>query len=319
MTNKQEKPILFLKPIFKEMIWGGSRLREKYNYPIPSEHTGECWGIAAHASGDCNIANGIYQGKKLSCLWKEHPELFGNPNPQQTEFPLLIKILDAHEDLSIQVHPDDAYAREHEQGASGKMECSYILDCPENAQMIMGHHAKTREELQEKIDQGAWDQLICRVPVKKGDFVQVTPGTIHAITKGLLLFEVQQNSDVTYRIYDYDRLQDGKPRQLHLEQGIEVLQIPAVPAGECIHNVNDLPMDQLNLLDQNSCFQVWKLDLTSSYLLDQNHPFLTVSVIDGEGTINGQKIQKGDNFILPFEFGKAVLKGTMSLMMVSTQ
>lgn len=317
MTNKSKKPILFLEPVFKQMIWGGNRLREKYGYHIPSENTGECWGIAAHPTGDCVIADGVYQGRTLSHLWKEQPELFGNP--EEKEFPLLIKILDAREDLSIQVHPDDAYARENENGASGKTECSYILDCPENAELIVGHNARTKEELQEMVSKGEWNRLIRRVPIKKGDFIQVEPGTVHAITKGLLLLEIQQNSDVTYRIYDYDRLQNGKPRQLHIKQGLDVIQVPATPVEQCIKNVNHLPKDKMNLLLSNQCFSVWKLDLTSSFEVEQNYPFLTVSVMEGEGSIDGQPIKKGDNFILPSGYGNAIFEGQISLMMTSAR
>lgn len=317
MTKKQEKPILFLEPIFKQMIWGGNKLREKFGYHIPGENTGECWGIAAHSTGDCRILNGVYQGKTLSGLWKEQPELFGCP--QEKEFPLLVKILDAGEDLSIQVHPDNDYARKHENATFGKMECSYVLDCPENAELIIGHNAATQEELKEMIEKEEWNCLIRRVPVKKGDFIQVDPGTIHAFTKGLLLLEVQQNSDVTYRIYDYDRLQDGKARQLHIKQGLEVIRVPSPPVEDCIKNVENLPKDQMNLLIKNDYFSVWKLDLTSFYQLEQTHPFLTVSVMDGEGTIDGRSIRKGDHFILPYGYGHTELHGCMSLMMVSTQ
>ena len=123
------EPILFLEPVFKQMIWGGSRLKEQFGYDIPGEDTGECWAISAHPNGDCAVREGIYRGKTLSQLWASHPELFGNP--QSDRFPLLIKIIDARDDLSIQVHPDDCYAREHENGSLGKTECWYILDCPQ--------------------------------------------------------------------------------------------------------------------------------------------------------------------------------------------
>ena len=200
------EPILFLEPVFKQMIWGGSRLKEQFGYDIPGEDTGECWAISAHPNGDCAIREGIYRGKTLSQLWASHPELFGNP--QSDRFPLLIKIIDARDDLSIQVHPDDCYAREHENGSLGKTECWYILDCPQDAALVVGHNARTRQELAEMIHEGRWTELIRRIPVKKGDFIQINPGTVHAIQGGMMILETQQNSDITYRVYDYGRLTD---------------------------------------------------------------------------------------------------------------
>ena len=145
------KEILFLNPVFTHNIWGGTKLREEYGYDIQGDDIGECWGIAAHDNGDCTIKNGTYAGKTLATLWKEHREVFGGIDGQR--FPLLVKIIDAKDDLSIQVHPDDAYAAEHENGSFGKMECWYILDCPENATLVIGHNAKTKEEFLKIIDE----------------------------------------------------------------------------------------------------------------------------------------------------------------------
>ena len=137
--------ILRTKPIFKEAIWGGTRLRDDFGYEIPSDKTGECWAVSAHPDGEGSIAGGTFDGMKLSELWDAHPELFGNLPLDR--FPLLTKIIDANGDLSIQVHPDDTYAAEHENGSLGKMECWYIIDCVPGATIVIGHNAKTREEL----------------------------------------------------------------------------------------------------------------------------------------------------------------------------
>ena len=192
------KEILFLEPVFTHNIWGGTRLRSEFGYKVKGDDVGECWGIAAHEKGDCTVESGTYQGKKLSQLWEEHPELFGNIGGEK--FPLMVKIIDAKEDLSIQVHPDDAYARRNEKGSFGKTECWYVLDCKEDSALIVGHNAKTRDEMKSMVDEGRWDEFVRRVPVKKGSFVQIEPGCIHAITGGLLLFETEQNSDITYRV-----------------------------------------------------------------------------------------------------------------------
>ena len=130
--------LLFLKPIFKEAVWGGNRLKDQFGYEIPSDHTGECWAISAHENGDCEVAEGEYKGQRLSVLWAEHPELFGNEDGCLGDrFPLLIKIIDAKDDLSIQVHPDDAYAAANENGSLGKTECWYILDCEPDTSIVI--------------------------------------------------------------------------------------------------------------------------------------------------------------------------------------
>ena len=179
-----EKEILFMNPVFTHNIWGGTKLRDVFGYKIEGDDIGECWGIAAHPNGTCTIANGTYQGEKLSDLWEQHRELFGDTKGKV--FPLLIKIIDAKADLSIQVHPNDDYAAEHENGSLGKMECWYILDCEPDSKLVIGHNAKTHEELEDMVNHGRWSDLIREIPVKKGDFIQIDPGTVHAIKGGLL-------------------------------------------------------------------------------------------------------------------------------------
>ncbi len=316
-VNKKTRPILFLNPVFKEMIWGGNQLAEKFGYEIPSDRTGECWAVSAHPNGDCTVREGEYTGRKLSELFKEEPELFGNLPLDR--FPLLIKIIDAKADLSIQVHPDDAYAKVHENGSLGKTECWYILDCPEDATLVVGHNAGSREELKEMIDQKRWSELIREVPVKKGDFIQINPGTVHAIKGGLMILETQQNSDITYRVYDYDRLSNGKPRELHVQQSIDVITVPAPSAEDSVSHAADLPANTMNELIACDYYKVYKLTVTEPVSFEQEHPFLIMSVIEGEGLVNGQMIRKGDHFILPSGFGKVELQGDMTLIASSVK
>lgn len=310
--NKKVRPILFLKPVFKQMLWGGNKLNTEFGYQIPGDDTGECWAISAHPNGDCVVREGIYEGKTLSELWKEHGELFGDLDLDR--FPLLTKIIDAKDDLSIQVHPDDAYAGEHENGSLGKTECWYVLDCPKDAALVVGHNASTREELQDMVEQGRWGELIREIPVKKGDFIQINPGTVHAIKGGLMILETQQNSDITYRVYDYDRLTDGKPRQLHVKQSIDVITVPAPSAEDSVHFVDDLPKNVMNELISCDYYTVWKLDVTKPVTVAQKYPFLNMSVIEGEGLVNGQMIKKGDHFILPAGIGEVSLRGDMKII-----
>lgn len=312
-VNDPPAPILYLNPVFKQMIWGGDRLGKDWPYEIPGNDTGECWAVSAHPNGDCTVREGVYKGKTLSELWKEHPEFFGNIDSDR--FPLLVKIIDAKEDLSIQVHPDDAYAMANENGSLGKTECWYVLDCDEKAGLVIGHNAESKEELTDMIHNGRWDELIREIPVKKGDFIQIDPGTVHAIKGGLMILETQQNSDITYRVYDYDRLTDGKSRELHIDKSIDVITVPAKPVEESVIKVGSLPADQMNLLISCDYYKVWKLDITRPIELRQEYPFLIVSVIGGDGLINGQMIAKGDHFILPNGYGTAAIQGNLQMIL----
>ncbi len=315
--NQPEKEILFLNPVFKQMIWGGDRLGRDWPYQIPGNDTGECWAVSAHPNGDCKIREGIYEGRTLSRMWEEYPELFGNTGLDR--FPLLVKIIDAKTDLSIQVHPDDAYAKVNENGSLGKTECWYVLDCEEDSSLVIGHNAKSKEELAEMIHQGKWGDLIREIPVKKGDFIQIDPGTVHAIKGGLMILETQQNSDITYRVYDYGRLTNGKPRELHIDKSIDVITVPAKPVEESVMAVGDLPENQMNLLISCDYYKVWKLDVTSAVAFEQEYPFLIMSVIEGDGLINGQMITKGDHFILPKGYGEIKMQGNMQLIASTIQ
>ncbi len=312
MSEENKKPVLFLEPVFKEMIWGGERLGTDFGYRIPGADTGECWGISAHPNGDARIMSEPYAGKTLSELWEQNRELFGNLS--QDRFPLLIKIIDAKSDLSIQVHPDDAYAKENENGSLGKMECWYIIDCPRDAKLVLGHNAKDKEDLADMIHHAKWQEFLRYVPIQKGDFIQIDPGTVHAITGGCLLLETQQNSDITYRVYDYDRLSNGKPRELHVEKSIDVIRAPEKDAEMMVKHVQKLPENQWNELIACKYYKVFRLNLKGSCSFEQEYPFLNVSVIEGSGTINGCRIKKGDHFILPSGFGKADLAGDMEVI-----
>ena len=177
--------VLKINPVFKEMIWGGHKLRDVYGYDIPSDNTGECWAISAHKNGDCTISDGEFAGKTLSSLWDEHRELFANIEGDQ--FPLLVKIIDACNDLSVQVHPNDEYAKAHE-NSLGKTECWYVLNTDEGTKMVMGHHAKTKEELVKAIENDDYDNLLNKFDIKEGDFFYIPSGTIHAICSGSLIY-----------------------------------------------------------------------------------------------------------------------------------
>lgn len=315
------KEPIFFEPVFQERIWGGTALKELYGFEIPNETTGEAWVISAHENGPSIVKNGALKGKNLFELWKDYPQLFGGESPTE-EFPLLIKILDANDDLSVQVHPDDKYARNNEGEQYGKTECWYILDCEDDAEIIFGHMADSEEDFRRKVEDGKWDELLKRVKVKKGDFVYVPSGTIHAIGKGIVILETQQSSDITYRVYDFDRTdKKGNKRELHIEQAIKVTSYP--------HNVNEQSKVEETVENLTSTqliseeyFTVYHWQLDGKTVTPLNKDYLLMSVIEGEGKIivegKGFDLKKGDSFIMPATVSEYELHGTVEIIVSHT-
>lgn len=293
--------VFFFKPVFQKRIWGGSKLHTFFGYDIPSDKTGEDWAISAHPNGPSIIKNGTYAGQTLAEVWKAHPELFGNPTEQV--FPLLTKILDANDDLSVQVHPDDAYAKEHEHGELGKTECWYVIDCDPGAELVYGHNASSKEEFAEWARTGKWDKLLRKVPIKPGEFYYVPSGTIHAIGPGTLILETQQSSDTTYRVYDYDRTDaDGNKRELHLDKAIAVTNAPHHDAKL---NITTKKQDDavITTFVSNSFFSVHKWEINGTASFSAEAPYTLVSIISGNGQLiideEETAISKGDHFLIP--------------------
>lgn len=307
---------LFLRPVFQERIWGGEALRKHFGYHIPSDKTGECWAISAHPNGISIIENGVCAGQSLKKVWEENPNLFGDfPSGK---FPLLIKILDANEDLSVQVHPGDSYAKQYEHNECGKTECWYIIDCSPDAEIVFGHNAKTKEELQKMIGEENWEGLLKKVKVQSGDFFYVPSGTIHALCKGILAIEIQQSSDTTYRVYDYDRRDtQGQKRELHLRKALDVATVPHIDVDQI--GVTMVQTDaSITRFVQNNFFSVYKWDIYGEASFIQDKVFLLISVIEGEGILQKDSqqyhIKKGKHFILPYEFGMFTIKGDLRIV-----
>lgn len=303
--------IIKLVPDFKGKIWGGRRMAEDFGYEIPDGPVGECWAISAHPNGDDAIASGEYAGKTLSWLWANHRELFGNC--ESDVFPLLVKIIDAADDLSIQVHPDDAYAGEHENGSLGKKECWYVLSVDEGGTIVVGQNARSREEFAQMVEEGRWGELLNEIPVHAGDFFQIDPGCVHAIKGGTVILETQQSSDVTYRVYDYDRPgDDGKLRPLHLEQSLDVIDyaMQAPKSGE----VTQPEVDGVTVLVSNDCYTVERLRVAGELTFATPYPFTCVSVIEGEGTVNGEPVVKGSHLLALAACDELVLTGDMTVI-----
>lgn len=305
---------LFLTPIFQERVWGGTQLQTRYKYDIPSSKTGECWAISAHPHGESVVRSGEWEGYTLKALWEKNPALFGFFASDR--FPLLTKILDANDDLSVQVHPDDENAWEI--GELGKTECWYILDCDEKAEIILGHTAQTKEEFLHMIKSGEWNQLLTRIKIQRGDFFYVPSGTIHALCRGTLVLETQQSSDTTYRVYDYERMGlDGQKRDLHINEALRVTKIPhcsSIIQKAC----TEVGGGMVTTFVEDDYFSVYKWDVASSIALSQHAHFMLASVIEGEGELvhtgGNYTLKMGDHFILPYEFGEFTINGNVQLI-----
>ena len=291
--------VIFFEPVFKEKIWGGDKLQKLYQ-DAPKGRIGEAWLFSAHQNGHSLVTNGEFKGKSLEELWANHRELFGHMPGEK--FPLLIKIIDAGDDLSVQVHPDDSYAKTHENGELGKTECWYVLDCSEKSEIIYGINAKNQEELNEMIDQGQWKRLLRSVPIKPGDFIYVPSGTVHALKKGALILEVQQNSDTTYRLYDYDRKDDeGNLRELHIEKSKDVVSLPFVnnQTQPIVENLKD---GTKSTLIKSEHFTVEKYVINGKCKLKNNQFFTLVNVVGGRGDLQVEDevytLSQGDFFML---------------------
>lgn len=308
--------ILFLEGKFREKIWGGKRLREIYSYDIPSDKTGEYWAISDMGDMSSVITNGEFKGKSLEEVYQKHKDLFGNP--KEATFPLLVKIIDANTDLSIQVHPDDVMAKELED-SRGKTECWYILN-EDPASIIYGLKVADKKEAIRLIDERKWDELLREVPARKGDFFFVEAGTVHAIKKGSLILEIQQASDITYRLYDYDRKDDdGKLRDLHLEESKKAIKI-----NKNKEKIEEFEREGLKgrILTRNKYFEVYEYKIEGISEFEREKPYLLYSVVDGSGEIiiedKSYEIEKGDFFILTNDVKKFDFKGDLSLVGAST-
>ena len=311
------RDLIFPAPVFHEKIWGGRKLATDLGYDIPNGPIGECWAISAHPNGDCVVSGGVWDGLRLSELWDCHRELFGNAEGDR--FPLLVKVIDAKDNLSVQVHPDDAYAAEHENGSLGKRECWYVLATEPNTQIVIGQRARDRAELARMIEEGRWDDLLNLVPCHPGDFFRIEPGTVHAIQGGTLLLETQQSSDVTYRVYDYDRVQDdGSPRELHVRQSLDVVDydLPAPVSGE----VTAPEVDGVTELMTCPSFVVDRVHVFGEKRMEQRWPFLCASVIEGSGSVRASaagvthEVARGTHFLAPAGCGELALSGEMTLI-----
>ncbi len=282
------RELIFLEPVVKKLIWGK-----------------EYWTVSAHENGDCLVQGGRFDGMHLSQVWRDNKEVFGVET--EGDFPFIVKVIDARDSLSIQVHPDNDYAYKNENGAPGKTECWYVMDCDRDGSIIIGHNAKSREEAESMVAEGRWDDFLREVPVKKGDFFQIIPGTVHAIKQDTMIMEIQRSSDITYRLHDYDRIIDGSRRELHVDKSLDVMMIPHRDAN-CY--TNGIP----GRLVSCRYYEVDKIEISGSKDFEKSDTFMIISVLDGEGGIDGRKIKAGESFIVSGGYGDFSIFGRLTVM-----
>lgn len=312
-------PVLLKAPL-KDYIWGGKRLKEEYGFETDLEKVSEAWVLACHKDGESLILNGELAGKTLSeaiKIWGK--SAIGEKAAAFPYFPLLIKLIDACDRLSLQVHPDDEYAMRVE-GEFGKTEMWYVVDCEPGAQLIYGLTKKIgREEFEKRIRDNTIEEVCNFVPVKKGDVFFIPAGTLHAIGKGILIAEVQQNSNTTYRVSDYGRLgADGKPRALHIDKALDVTKIepPTVPYG-AVGKVLKSGDSEIRLLAECPLFTAHALKLDGEYTVDCEG-FVSAVVLSGEAKAiwkGGElSLKKGSSLFVPAGV-KTVLCGRAEILL----
>ena len=223
---EKNKPLL-LRPIGKDYLWGGNRLNDTFAKNIAMSPLAETWECSTHPDGESYVAGGDFDGKTLAQVLEIHPEYLGSRHRGERKLPLLIKFIDAKRDLSVQVHPTDDYARCNENGQLGKTEMWYILDAKPGTNLIYGLRQDcTKEVLRQAIAEGNVMKYLQKVPIHRDDLFFIPPGTIHAIGAGALVAEIQESSNLTYRLYDYDRVdQNGQKRPLHIEKALDVANL----------------------------------------------------------------------------------------------
>lgn len=318
--------IISLSPTVKDTIWGGKKMITEFGFETKEDNIAEAWLLSAHPDGPSYVLNGKYTGKTLAeVVESEGFGILGLHNANKPDFPILIKLIDAEKKLSVQVHPGDAYARRVE-NENGKTEAWYILDAAPESELVYGVNKEmTRSAFMQSIQKKEVESLLNFVPVKKGDVVFIPSGMLHAIGAGIFLAEVQQSSNTTYRVYDYDRPgKDGKPRELHIEKAADVadLTVPSAdfaPAGVPCKYENA----QKTYLTGCEYFKMYRLSIDGIYYdFADADSFVHLLVLEGEGEIfcEGERLplKKGASIFIPAEKGEYTLQGCLEILETRT-
>lgn len=302
-----------LKPACKDYLWGGHKLVDDYNVDYDGEICSEAWVLSAHKDGLSIITNGTYEGKTIpEVVEAKGAEILGVNCQKYKDFPILIKLIDAKKALSIQVHPDDAYALEHE-NQYGKTEMWYILEAEEGAYLYQGFEKEiSKEEFEQRIKENTLTEVLHKEYVKPGDVIFISPGTLHSIGAGLVIAEIQQSSNVTYRIYDFGRVgADGKPRQLHIQQSIDVTRLERPEKYKS--------PDEHMVSCEFFCVDSIEIGASKEYTFNvDDKSFINILVTDGEGTVTTSdesiKVRKGDSLFIEASTGDVKISGDIKIV-----
>ncbi len=299
---------LKLKPALKDYLWGGIRLKTEYKMESDLEKVAEAWVLSTHKDGPGIVLNGDLKGKTLiEAVEAFGKECLGENGKKFSYFPILIKLIDAKDDLSVQVHPDDEYALGVE-GEYGKTEMWYIVDCDEGATLYYGFNEEiTKEQFRQKIADNTITDVLNKVPVKKGDVFFIPSGTIHAIGKGILIAEIQQNSNTTYRVSDYGRLgADGKPRPLHIDKAVEVTNLTPPPQQTDLTDGTLAECEYFNV-------KIYNTNNVKSINIGAES-FSALLCLEGEVSFDGVTLKKGDCAFIPANRGEITFDGTATII-----
>ena len=324
MENKSME-VMKLIPTGKDYLWGGTRLREEYGKEINLTPLAESWECSVHPDGPSYVANGSFKGKTLAEVLKETPEYLGT-KVENGELPVLVKFIDAKKDLSVQVHPNDEYAQKHEHD-NGKTEMWHVIDAEEGACLIYGfQHAVTEEILRKSLEAGTLSKHLQKVPVHKGDTYFVPAGTVHGIGKGILVAEIQESSNVTYRVYDYDRVdKNGQKRELHFNKAVQVMDMSvASDVKQKPRIVKYYPGCSRELLCRCKYFETERIQVTKGFSFSvMNSSFQILMCLDGYGQVETMdaeqkpmRICKGETLFLPAGLGKCLVVGDAELLKI---
>lgn len=325
----EEKPFL-LKPAGKDYLWGGSRLNDEFAKGLNLDPLAETWECSTHPDGPSIVASGEFAGQLLTDVLKQNPHFLGTHPRTKGELPILIKFIDAKKDLSIQVHPTDEYAREYENGQLGKTEMWYVLDAKKDTRLVYGFSRDVNPNmLKTSIEEGTIEKYLQKVEIHKDDVFYIEAGTVHAIGAGALIAEIQENSNLTYRMYDYNRVgKDGKMRPLHVKKALEVANLRA-------SNAPRQPMRVLKyqrgvaseFLCRCKYFQVERILLNTELCREMaqmqtgSNSFQVLLCVDGCGTLSCQEQDamnffRGDCIFIPANSGLLRLHGKAQFLRV---
>ena len=310
--------ILKLKPVFKQYIWGGNNIKKIYKKDTPEPPVAESWEISAHPDGLCVVSGGEYDGLTVPELCEKFgEEFYGKSMGKGEEFPLLLKILDAEDNLSVQVHPDDNYANKYENGEKGKNEAWYILKAEEDAHLIYGFKEDvTKKQFEKAIIDGTLENILNKVECHEGDVFYIPSGTVHAVCKGLMIAEIQQSSNVTYRIFDYNRVgADGRPRDLHVNKALDVSNLSNSKGKEKTSGESyNVGKSVVTKFIDNEFFHFDEIKLQDEFTGNTDDLLHMLLLIDGEASVNGTSMAKGENVLIPASVGDYKISGNGVLL-----